>query len=298
MLSVASLLDSLTKQLLPAYGNYSLAHSTAWHILEHITKTKRAGLISRQSIELSSAQKEQLEVLVNETVEQHKPLSYNIGSVPFLDLTIAVKPPILIPRVETEYWCSELLLKLKKLTNKKITILDMCTGSGCIALSLAHALPQARVYALDISSKACALAQENSQANVIENILIQQSDLFTNLDHGITFDLIVTNPPYISTYEWLSLDPSVKKWEDYKALVSENNGLEIIEKILKQAQKYMHFNQEFQDLCIPQISMEIGYQQGTRVKSLFEQYGFKNIFVHQDLSKNDRIVTASIIPCK
>ena len=163
-------LRALTKKLTPLYPN--TAAITAQWLLSFITGKSSAELITQADKPLSASETAHLESVLNQLLIEHKPLQYSIGTVPFLELNIAIRPPILIPRPETEYWCSLLIDHLTQLSNQELTILDMCTGSGCIALSLAHALPKSQVYAVDISEQACALAEENARRNSIENVTI------------------------------------------------------------------------------------------------------------------------------
>lgn len=159
-------------------------------------------------------------------IKKDFPLAYLIGQVNFSELTIKVNPSVLIPRVETE----ELVLKvIEEQKNREITrILDLCTGSGCIALSLKKAFPKAEVYASDISMYAVSKAQENAEINKLEINLVQTSYFEYFLNHHLTFDLIVSNPPYIPESE--DLAPSLK-YEPYSALYSGNDGLDSFKEI-------------------------------------------------------------------
>ncbi len=135
------------------------AVSVARWVISWVTGMSAAELISHSQQQLTTAQMALLTSSLNAHITEHKPLQYIFGSVPFLGLDIHVRPPVLIPRPETEFWCSWLIKQLQEMSPRPLTILDMCTGSGCIALSLAHSLPYASVYAADISQEACALLQ-------------------------------------------------------------------------------------------------------------------------------------------
>ncbi|KAI8148146.1 S-adenosyl-L-methionine-dependent methyltransferase, partial [Fennellomyces sp. T-0311] len=176
---------------------------------------------------------------VQDRVVRHKPLQYILGSQPFGDLDIVTRPPVLIPRWETEEWVYRLIdLILPQLRHKKesFRVLDICTGSGCIALALATHLPNASIFATDLSTDAIDLAQHNHQihASLIRNSVLRfkQIDVFDdqamNLD---PFDLIVSNPPYITRDEYEHLDPDVKQWEDVRALVADQEGTAIHRRI-------------------------------------------------------------------
>lgn len=292
MNTISEILYRITQELAPLYSSKENALSSAWWILELITGLSSVQLLAKGSLILRAEQERQLNFILEQHIQHHMPLQYIAGSVPFLDLSITVRPPVLIPRPETEYWCSLILECLKKLKNQPLSILDLCTGTGCIALSLAHALPTAHVYAVDISSQACTLAQENKEKNGIENVTIIQSDLYTSLPPELSFDLIVSNPPYISEEEWDTLEPLVKEWEDPQALLAEHHGLAILEALIKEAPQWLKKNTEVSAQKVPQLVVEIGHTQGPAVKQLFEKAGFKNIIVRKDLQEKDRFVTA------
>ncbi|EKD23395.1 MAG: hypothetical protein ACD_82C00069G0001, partial [uncultured bacterium] len=194
-----------------------------------------------------------------------------------------VEAPILIPRPETEEICYFAINELNKLSNKKLNILDIGTGSGCIGLTLANAFPESIVYATDISSKALELANKNAKHNKINNIKFSESNVYSNLSENIKFDLIISNPPYITQEEFNDLNESVSKWEDKQALVAKKEGLAIIEEIIKNAQKYLKHNDEIKSKKIPQLIIEIGYKQGPSVSKLFQDSNFVDIVVKKDL---------------
>ena len=264
----------------------NLSLQQAWWLLEFVTDKTRTEL-QYSSVELSHAQQAQLDEYIKQINVHHKPLAYILGWVPFLDLKLLVQPPTLIPRPETESWVDELIILLrqgfrghvKKSNHEKLTILDIGTGSGCIALSLAQSFPQSQVYALDI-------AQKNAELNQISNITFLQSDLFSNLPADIKFDLIVSNPPYIDSA--VQLDQSVAGWEDHGALFAPNHGLQIIEQIIQQAKKHLKENNGLDY----QLVMEIDVSQGDIVKKLLHDYNFKNIEIIKDQFDRDRTVWA------
>ena len=214
----------------------TLSEQEAWWLLEHITQQTRLKL-TIQNYHLSDQENKKLQTALTEIVTHHKPLAYIIGWVPFLDCTLDVKPPILIPRPETEAWVNDLIVAINQTQPKVLRIVDIGTGSGCIAIALAKALPQAQVYALDISAEALTLAKHNSKKNNVKNITFIQSDLFSNLPSNFRCDLIVSNPPYIPPTA--HLEPSVKNWEDPQALFADNQGRAIITKIIDQAPQFL-----------------------------------------------------------
>lgn len=294
-MTIKNILQQITQNLIPVYKDTEQAQAYAWWFLEWVTGKTQAQLVLDNHFVLDSNQKEKLSQALDKHVNKHMPLQYIFGFVPFLDLKITIRPQILIPRPETEYWCYWLIKKLKELPEKKITILDLCTGSGCIALALAHALPYSHVYAVDISEQACDLAKENAHQNNITNITIIQSDLYLSLPKCLKVDLIVSNPPYVSYEEWLECEKSVKEWEDVNALVAQDEGLAIIKDIVFQAKNWLKYNDNFYKQAIPQIIMEIGCNQGQKVANLVTQAGYANTYIHKDLSQKDRFVTAGLL---
>lgn len=271
-----------TKKLNPVYAQSS---SPARWIVSWATGLTDAELVSHQKKEITPSQIELLMTALHAHLQEHKPLAYIFGSIPFLGLDITVRPPILIPRPETEQLCTLLIEKIQKASQNNLSILDMCTGSGCIALALAQAFPQANVYAVDISPEACALAKENAQKNNI-TIQVLQSDLFTQVPAENKFDVIVSNPPYISPREWAEVEESVKKWEDPKALLADEDGLSLLRKIITQSPAWL------KDSGL--LAVEIGYNQGKLVHDIFSRAGFTSVTVHKDAWGKDRFVTGEL----
>jgi release factor glutamine methyltransferase len=171
----------------------------------------------------------------------------------------------------------------------------MCSGSGCIALALAKAFPQSTVYALDLSDKAIALGKKNAAHNGIKNVTFMQSDLFNELNTQHLFDIIVSNPPYISFDEFQELDASVSTWEDKQALVAADNGTAIINDIIEDAADYLKTDSEIAHTKIPQLIIEIGYRQADIVQNLMNSAGWIAVKILKDLEGKDRVVTGRIL---
>lgn len=280
--------DSIEK--LSSLYNKEHAPIVAWWILEHVTGKNKAQLLVSQKA-LTDQQQELIEDILKELIVEHKPLQYILGFVDFGPLTLSVAPPTLIPRPETENWVFDVVQKLAPLRNKKLTILDMCTGTGAIGLWLSKALPHAHVYVVDISESALQLALKNAHINNISNITFIQSDLFNALPKDISFDLIVSNPPYIADVEWQTLEPQVKNWEDKKALVAENNGLFLIEQIINNAHNFLEKDSILIEHQLARLMIEIGHEQGKKVTELFEQAGYNNVAILKDAAHKDRVVS-------
>lgn len=263
----------------------------AWWLLEAVTKKTKLALLVEKNFKLSAKQEKLLNIWIEQYVNKNKPIQYIIGNVPFLDLSILINPPILIPRLETEFWCELLINKLISLDNKKIKILDIGTGSGSIALSLAKKFPEAEIWAIDISEQAIKLAKKNIELNNIKNVNLMRSDLFENLVN-FKFDLIVSNPPYIDEKLFEKLDPSVKNWEDSRALISKDNGLYLIKEIIVKSKDFLNINNEFRIKKIPQLVIEIDCFQSEAVKQYLEENNFINITLEKDCFQRDRVVSA------
>ena len=217
---------------------------------------------------------------IEEAIERYKngePVQYIIGDVNFYGNTIKVNKNVLIPRFETEELVEKTIKKIKNKFNKKIDVLDLCTGSGCIAITIKKEI-NSNVTATDISSDALEVAKENVNLNNVDVKLIN-SDLFNNIDGK--FDCIISNPPYISYDE--EIDEIVKNNEPNIALYAPNNGLYFYEEILKNIKKYL--NDEFI------IAFEIGYKQGEFLVELANRYlNNVTISVEKDLQGRDRFL--------
>ncbi len=264
----------------------------AWWILEHVTQKSKAELIA-DVIMLNADQKEQLESILDNVCVKKMPLQYALGSVSFGSLSLAVRPPVLIPRPETEQWTYVVRDFLLLYKDKKLVIADVCAGSGCIGLLLAKELPSAHVYLLDISTEAVVLSKENAQKNNITNVTILQSDLFDALEKDIRFDVIVTNPPYVSVDEFTQLDDVITKWESRQAFVADDQGLAIIKKIIDANNQLLK-----KDSCVdkdtPRLFIEIGHTQGNAVMSYLSDAGYAKVNVWQDIQQKDRVVWACV----
>lgn len=286
-----NLIAQICQMLANFYPEKDQQEYIVWWLLEEITGKQRAVLLACPQL-LTIDQKAIMYNWVQEHLTTQKPLQYIIGRIPFADLDIRLKPPVLIPRPETEYWTHTLIDQLDQLKNKNITILDMCTGSGAIGLALAKALPEATVYASDIAPYALDLAASNADLNKIENIHFIHSDLFASFASSHRFDLIVSNPPYVSHQEWQHIDPIVSQWEDPLALLADDQGFFLLRQIIQQASSYIKPNEELRQLGLGQLYLEIGYQQATGVIQLLTQALYKQIKILKDLEGNDRVACA------
>jgi len=293
-MNVNQLIAKLTNLFHQSFSDLTLCQQYAWWMLEAITQHDQAHLVASGDITLTPQQEAQIDDWCIKIIQQHMPIAYLLGAVPFNDIEIVVHPPTLIPRPETEEWTVQLIADLQKIKYKSITIIEPCTGTGCIALALAHALPQAMVWATDISLQALALAHKNARHNNVDNVTFVHSDLFKQIPIHIRADIIVVNPPYISEQEWQTLDTSVTKWEDKQALVAPDDGLAIIQQIIKQAPQWLQINKELSQHEIPQLMIEIGHTQADAVVALMKDAHYNAIHVHKDLEGKNRVVSGRI----
>lgn len=217
--------------------------------------------------------------------ENHEPVQYIIGNQEFCGLTFKVTPDVLIPRLDTEILVEEVL----KNEGGACSVLDLCTGSGCILISLMKLGTFKRGVGTDISGAALEIARENADENGVE-VKLLQGDLFEALDvfsdEEKRFDVIVSNPPYIAESERKDLADEVLLHEPQSALFAENNGLIFYERILACANKFLADHGT--------IYFEIGCSQAAEVMRLCVENGFKNVSVTKDLAGLDRVIRASL----
>jgi len=290
-----SLVEALTQALLPACDCRSEAESQAWQLLAFVTGLSRGMLLANPVRTLTLAQQDQLAGLVARRVQERMPLQYLLGSVPFLDLTIAVRPPTLIPRPETEEWVAWLINQLQPVRHEPLRILDLCTGSGCIALALAQAFPRAYVVGVDIAPEAVALAQENARANGVSNGEFVVGDVAsaTLSLAPARFDLVVSNPPYITPDEFASLAPEVAAWEDKRALVASEHGLALYRALAKGLASWLDTQGILAKRGLPVFVCELGTD-ARSVESLFSPLFSGNVSLHADLQGVDRWLVGRI----
>jgi release factor glutamine methyltransferase len=206
------------------------------------------------------------------------PLQYITGNVQFLNTNINVNENVLIPRPETEFMVDYIIRQEFSDSCNNYDILDLCTGSGAIAIALKKELPQANVYGSDISEKALEIAQINAKENVVEIIFIE-SDLFANIK-DIKFDFIVSNPPYVSEKEYKCLEQELL-FEPRLALVALDNGLYFYDKILESAKNYLKEDGK--------IYFEIGEKQANEIEKIANKYDYNVIEIINDLNDRNRI---------
>ena len=250
----------------------------AWYLLEHCFGVTRATYYMNMGAEADPANYEKYKELLEKRMERI-PLSQIIGSRDFYGFSFYVNENVLTPRQETEILVEE---ALKICENKNV--LDVCTGSGCIIITLAKSTKLNTAVGVDISSKALEVARKNV-ADLEADVTLIESDLFSNVEGK--FDVIVSNPPYIPTKDIEELEPEVRLHEPILALDGTEDGLEFYRRIIDDAHKYLNAEGT--------IIFEIGYDQGEAVSTLLKKANYIDVKVIKDLTGRDRVVSGRLI---
>lgn len=251
-------------------------------VLAYVLKQEKEYLVINDNKEITKAQEENFLKLINKLIEGY-PIQYLTNKQEFMKLDFYVNENVLIPRQDTEILVEEII----KLTNNNTyKILDLCTGSGAIAISLAKYIENCNIYATDISKNAIEVAKINAKNNYVDKkIKFINTNMFKNINNEM-FDIIVSNPPYIKTSDIDNLDTNVK-YEPIIALDGGKTGLKFYEIIIDNAYKYLNKNGY---LCL-----EIGYNQKKDVCELLKNSDkYKDIIVKKDLNGNDRVVIGKV----
>jgi release factor glutamine methyltransferase len=256
-------------------------------LLRHALNKDRAWLLTH----FHDTLEEEIRRIFEQAVERRtkrEPLQYITGKQEFWGLEFAVSPEVLIPRPETELIIETVLNSLRD-RDKACTLVDLCTGSGCIAVVLASELPAARVIATDKSTKALAVARENASSHdVLDRILFIEGDLtapLESLDIDGQVDIIVSNPPYVRSDDYPTLQPEVKDYEPALALFGGPKGTEVHQRIINAAVRYLKSN----GLLI----MEMGIGQAeTLANNLKEDGRYRSLEILRDLAGIERVIVA------
>lgn len=250
-------------------------------IIEHVCGLNKLHIVLEASnYELSDSQTEELNRIYFERYERKYPLQYILGYAFFDDLKFKVTPDVLIPRQDTELIVQKATECIAPLAHREVNVLDLCTGSGCIAISLANRFkefPSVKFFASDISEKALDVAKENAN-NLNTDIDFICSDLFDKINRS--FDVIISNPPYISSSEKCFMSEDTLNFEPKIALYGSNDGFEFYIKI---ADNYKHFL-----VAGGHLLLEVGFKQAETVASLFNK-SLKTEII-KDISGHCRVV--------
>ncbi len=259
------------------------ARGDARRLLCHVTGWTQASVLAYPERELDAAAQARYAALLARRA-RHEPVAYLIGEAGFYGRTFAVSSAVLIPRPDTELLVEQVLLRLPKVADKPLRVLDVGTGSGCIPITLLLERPDLAAVAADISDGALGVASENARRHgVTDRLALVRWDMRTPPPDlfGDRFDVIVSNPPYITTETVSTLMPDVRDHEPRLALDGGADGLVFYRRLTWLAQRYLS-SSGF-------LAVETGYDQGESVCALFSQAGFA-VRVERDLEGRNRVV--------
>ncbi len=250
-------------------------------LLEYVCQTDRTTLFAHPEKEVTLQQQERFEDLIAKR-SQRIPLQHLTGQQDFMGLTFKVNEHVLIPRQDTEILVEEVMRDL----HDGVRILDMCTGSGCILLSLLRYSNDTTGVGADLSGEALEVAKANAEVlGMTERTEFVQSDLFEAIDEK--FDIIVSNPPYIRTDVIETLMPEVRDHDPRMALDGTADGLHFYREIIKETEHYLKRG--------GQLFFEIGHDQAEDVVTLMQRHGYKEIEVKKDYAGLDRVVYGTFL---
>ena len=271
------------QELSPIY-DAGEAESFFYLILEEKNQLKRIDLALNPDLSFSN-EEIQLWNSILDSLKLEIPVQYLLGKTSFYGLDFEVNPAVLIPRPETEELVDWIITYNSKIERSKdLKILDIGTGSGCIAISLAKNISNSEVFAIDVSQKALATAKKNAEINDVKVAFIEKNILKTD-DLERQFDVIVSNPPYVRELEKQEIKKNVLDNEPHLALfVEDNDALVFYRKIAELAQKNLSPNGK--------LFFEINQYLGKEMMELLENMGLKNIELRKDIYGNDRMIKA------
>lgn len=252
-------------------------HEADW-IISHVTKMTQEEFILNPR-EITEDEVKEVEIIVARR-NSGEPLQYILGETEFMGMKFKVNELILIPRQDTETLVETVI---EKIGNKKVRVLDIGTGSGCVGISIAKNCKNAEVTLLDYSDSILEIAKENAELNGV-GVNIERCDILEEVPDG-KYDIIVSNPPYIETDTIFSLDNIVSSYEPVEALDGGFDGLMFYQRIAEELAEDILEENGF-------IAFEIGYNQGEAVSEILDEAEFSGIKVIKDPCGNDRVVTA------
>lgn len=259
-------------------------------LMMHLLETGRAGLILKKTDPATVSLKEGYEALVRRRLRR-EPIAYILGGTGFWDLDLAVTPQVLVPRPDTETLVEATLEVLMQEGAEGLRVVDLGTGSGAIALSLAKACPRHHVYATDRSAAALAVARKNARKNALsDRVTFVQGAWFAPFDaERPFFDVVVSNPPYIPTADIDTLEPEVADYEPRLALDGDADGLRDLAFIISGCRQHLKPG--------GWVLLEMGWDQREAVRALLEAEGiFHSIRFFNDYAGNNRAVRAQRKP--
>ena len=253
-------------------------------LFEHYFNISRVKMALEPGLRLSESEMLTFHFAVKDLLK-NKPLQYIIGETEFCDLKFKVNESTLIPRPETSELVTKIVNGQQTTDNRQISILDIGTGSGCIAISLAKHIAGSKVYAIDISEKALEVAKGNAISNNVDVTFIHDDILSLRNNIDTKFDIIVSNPPYVRELEKAEMRDNVLNWEPHTALfVSDNDPLIFYRTILEFAKTHLNENGE--------VWFEINEYLGKEMTELCKAMGFSDVEIHKDFRGKERVILA------
>lgn len=272
------------QELSPLYDAMEI-ESFFYIVLEQFHNKKRIDLALHPELEMDALQLLRWESVLSD-LKKEKPIQYILGETEFYGLRFLVNENTLIPRPETEELVELIIDDSQKSKVGSLKILDIGTGSGCIAISLAKNLLNAEVSAIDVSEKALETAKINAEINAVNVHFILKNILETE-DLEEQYDIIVSNPPYVRNLEKSEIKPNVLEFEPHLALfVEDDDALLFYRKIAQLAKKHLSEN--------GLLFFEINQYLGKQTVELLEEIGFKNISLKKDIYENDRMIRSTM----
>jgi len=262
------------------------ARLSAELLLAHLLKMKRLDLYLQFERILIPAELKKYREFVQRRA-RHEPVQYITGEQDFMGFTFSVTPDVLIPRQETELLVETVIQEINSNTDHQLSVLDIGTGSGAIAISLALHCNHCKITAIDQSPSALKIATQNAEKLKANGIDFLEMDILIEESNSLPkFDLLVSNPPYISEKDYHQLQPQVKNFEPRDALLAGKSGLEFIEQLISKSRNLLQ--------PTGKLLLEVGYNQSEAVQRLLSKHKYKNIELIKDYNQFTRIVKAKI----
>jgi release factor glutamine methyltransferase len=256
--------------------------SIAYLILEHLFSLSRTQVMSEKEVQLTGNQQSRLQEIVDR-INRHEPVQYVLGECEFYGMRFKVNPSVLIPRPETEELVRLVADHLKDHSVQQPHVLDIATGSGCIAIALASEFPEGVIYGTDISQAALETASENNRM-VDNRVQFSRNDILTEQLTMSELDIVASNPPYITEKEMISMNDNVLRYEPHLALfVPDNDPLRFYRSISAKAFNALKHG--------GLLAVEINEAYGRETAACLSAEGFRTVNIFNDLSGKHRIVT-------
>lgn len=280
IVSAKLLFNYLSKKIYISGKDQNEINSIAYLVLEKLFDITKMDVVLEKKLEVKKEQIGNIEEVMDK-LNAHHPVQYVLGETEFYGCKLKVTPDVLIPRPETEELVN---LIIKENTFPDLNVLDIGTGSGCIAIALKKALKNAQVFAIDIEQAALKIAAENASKNEAE-IIFWQQDIFSYLHTKQLFDIIVSNPPYVLNEEKKHMKKNVLLYEPHSALfVPDEDPLKFYRRIITLSNKLLKPGGK--------LYFEINEKYGADIKLLMIRHNYEKISLTKDMQNKDRIIRA------